>query len=58
MKSFLDDDFQPADPAAFEAGRQAERDRANSPEEKERWDKITTEIGHQIAEGFKKSFHQ
>ena len=58
-KCFLDDDWvpDPKDAPAFEAGRQAERDHANSPAEQERWRKHAEHVGHQIAEGLKTLLH-
>lgn len=53
MKTFLDDDYVPPDPQSFNAGREAERKRANSKEEQARIKKIGEEIGQRIAAGFK-----
>jgi hypothetical protein len=54
-RSFLDPDYEPpADQkAAFEAGRQQERDRANSPEEQAKLKEMADEMGRKIAAGFK-----
>lgn len=51
--SFLDDDFVPADPEAFEAGRQREIARRNSPEEIARVKQWGEEMGRKVAEGLK-----
>lgn len=56
MKTFLDPDWEPPAElkAEFEAGRQAEQARANSPEEQAKWNAVATVLGKQIADGVKR----
>ena len=53
MKCFLDPDYTPPPELAkdFEAGRKAEIERRESPQEVEKWKKVADEIGSQIAKG-------